>query len=29
MKLRAMDDFDRNGLLDNGWWNGFGDAARL
>ena len=29
MKLRAMDDFDRNGLLDNGWWNGFGDATRL
>lgn len=25
MKLSALDDFDRDGVLDNGWWNGWAD----
>lgn len=26
MKLTHLDDFDRDGQADNGWWNGRGDA---
>jgi prepilin-type N-terminal cleavage/methylation domain-containing protein len=27
MKLSRIDDFDGNGQLDNGWWNGVGDSS--
>ncbi|MDX1931891.1 MAG: prepilin-type N-terminal cleavage/methylation domain-containing protein [Capsulimonadales bacterium] len=28
MKRHQMDDFNRDGTQDNGWWNGFGDPTR-
>lgn len=28
MKRSQLDDFDRDGLPDNGWWNGSADPAR-
>jgi prepilin-type N-terminal cleavage/methylation domain-containing protein/prepilin-type processing-associated H-X9-DG protein len=28
MRLSAMDDYDNNGVLDNGWWNGLADPTR-
>ena len=28
MKLSALDDLDRNGQPDNGWWNGLADATQ-
>ena len=28
LKLTLLDDMDRNGTPDNGFWNGFGDPAR-
>lgn len=27
MKRRQMDDFNRDGVVDNGWWNGKGDPT--
>jgi prepilin-type N-terminal cleavage/methylation domain-containing protein/prepilin-type processing-associated H-X9-DG protein len=29
MALTAVDDYDRNGLRDNGFWNGYADPDRL
>ncbi len=28
MRLSALDDYNKDGARDNGWWNGFGDPAR-
>jgi hypothetical protein len=28
MRLTAMDDFNRDGIADNGWWNGLGDPTK-
>jgi hypothetical protein len=28
MRLTTMDDHNRDGIADNGWWNGNGDAAK-
>lgn len=28
MALEAMDDFNGDGKVDNGWWNGFGDVGQ-
>ena len=29
MRRSALDDYNRDGQPDNGWWNGLGDATRL
>jgi prepilin-type N-terminal cleavage/methylation domain-containing protein len=28
IKLNQLDDFNRDGTVDNGWWNGLADAAQ-
>ena len=28
MRLTTLDDFNRDGIADNGWWNGHGDPTR-